>query len=246
VNLGSPQDAAPRTDLPYLRHRRLVRAAEAAPLTGGDLLDLAPAPAVEQPRSRRPPTRRRLAPARRVTLNQPLTLTPELPTVVLTRLQSAVGTLETTFYWSQPVGGRLLVAYQKKSREIRIATPTSDPVDDLDCFRLDHRHKDTRLSWDLLHVRDIDRLMLATGVGPSAHPVTGVLTLVTHSGARIEVPTVSLPQSGGVTVLVTIYNVDGELVIRAEHDKINGTLKTACAAYGYDRLTWIDDYTPVQ
>jgi hypothetical protein len=44
---------------------------------------------------------------------------------------------------------------------------------------------------------------------------------------------------------MSIYNVDGEYVVRAEMETIVGDVREAARAYGYDRITWRDDRTPV-
>ncbi len=46
-------------------------------------------------------------------------------------------------------------------------------------------------------------------------------------------------------MLVSVYNVDGELVVRAEMETIAGDVREAARAYGYDRITWRDDRHPV-
>ncbi|GLY07716.1 MULTISPECIES: hypothetical protein [Actinoplanes] len=249
--MGSPEDAPPRTDLPYLRHRRRPAVAPPEPVpvraAGGDLLDLGTptAPAVP-PRSDPPPAvRRRLAPVRRVAPDRPLALTPPTPTAVLTRIQSGVGTLTATMHWSEPGVGRLLVACQRRSREVRVLNPEPGSLVEAGGLLLDHRGGSPSLTWDLLHVREIDRLMLAVTANRGPRPLTGVLTLVTYSGARVEVP-VELPPEAMVSVLVTIFQVDGELVLRAERDTVGATLKDACDAYGYGAVTWINPYTPMQ
>jgi hypothetical protein len=47
-------------------------------------------------------------------------------------------------------------------------------------------------------------------------------------------------------MLLSLYNVRGEYVLRAELESIEGGVREACRAYGYDRITWLDDRTPVE
>ncbi len=66
----------------------------------------------------------------------------------------------------------------------------------------------------------------------------------TFGGARIDVPLETL-YVGKVAVLLSIYNLDGEFVIRAEMETIVGDVREAARAYGYDRITWRDDRSPI-
>ncbi len=66
----------------------------------------------------------------------------------------------------------------------------------------------------------------------------------TFGGARIELPLETL-YAGPIAVLLSLYNLDGELVIRAEMETIAGDVREAARAYGYDRITWRDDRIPV-
>ncbi len=45
---------------------------------------------------------------------------------------------------------------------------------------------------------------------------------------------------------LSIYQVRGEFVVRAEMQTLYGDVREACRAYGYDRITWLDDRTPVE
>jgi len=47
-------------------------------------------------------------------------------------------------------------------------------------------------------------------------------------------------------VLMSIYQVRGELVLRAEMQTLFGDVRDAARAYGYDRISWLDDRTPVE
>jgi hypothetical protein len=226
----NPELAPPRTDLPYLRHRR--RAAAVSRLVPLVLHEPAPAPAT-----------RRTAPVRRATAEQPQTLSPQLPTTVLTRLQAGVGMLTVTARWGAAGAAGLFVAYRRSTGENRLLSPLDGPYLQADNVRLDHRPAAPVLTVDLLHIRTVDRLLI--GCLPAAGPVTGALIITTHGGSRVDLP-VSAGGRPPVAVLMTAYNVDGELVLRAEQDAVDGTLQAACLAYGYDRFTWLDPQTPVR
>jgi hypothetical protein len=53
-------------------------------------------------------------------------------------------------------------------------------------------------------------------------------------------------EGGQVAVLMSIYQVRGELVLRAEMQTLFGDVRDAARAYGYDRISWLDDRTPVE
>jgi len=45
--------------------------------------------------------------------------------------------------------------------------------------------------------------------------------------------------------LASVYNIRGQLVLRSEMDLIGRTIREACRGYGFDRITWVDDSTPI-
>ena len=51
--------------------------------------------------------------------------------------------------------------------------------------------------------------------------------------------------SGGVLVALSVYNVGGQLVLRSERQLVPGTLRDACLAFGFERITWVDPFTPL-
>jgi hypothetical protein len=75
-------------------------------------------------------------------------------------------------------------------------------------------------------------------------PWAGVLATETFSGARIDVPLRREP-GPGVLVALSVYNVDGELVLRAENELLAGAVREAVRAFGFDTITWIDPTTPL-
>jgi hypothetical protein len=46
-------------------------------------------------------------------------------------------------------------------------------------------------------------------------------------------------------VFLSIYNVRGEFVIRAEMEIIAGSVRDAVKAYGFNRISWLDERTPI-
>ena len=66
----------------------------------------------------------------------------------------------------------------------------------------------------------------------------------TFGGDRIEMP-IDLAPSNAVAVLSSVYNIRGQLVLRSEMDLVGRTIREACRGHGFDRITWVDDVTPI-
>ena len=49
----------------------------------------------------------------------------------------------------------------------------------------------------------------------------------------------------GVLVALSVTQVGGELVLRAEDELVHGTFRDACQAYGFTTITWVDPWTPL-
>jgi uncharacterized protein involved in tellurium resistance len=171
------------------------------------------------------------------------------PTVTLTRVQSGVGSLEIEAICSPAVGDlRLGAAYQLRGDGTstvqyaggkRFAPSSRRPV------ILAGRDEYEYLRIDLRQVSALER-MAVYAFSESRADLTwgGTLVVTTFGGARIELPLEGL-FAGKVAVLMSIYNLDGELVIRAEMETITGDVREAARAYGYDRITWRDDRHPI-
>jgi uncharacterized protein involved in tellurium resistance len=186
---------------------------------------------------------------RRVRAGQQQLLSIKNPTVTLTRVQSGVGQLEIEAVSSPQAGDlRLGAAYQlaggvsstvQYAGGNRFAPSSRRPV--IVAGRDDYEH----LRIDLRQVRSLERLAVYA-FSESRTDLTwgGTLVVTTFGGARIELPLETL-FPGRAAVLMSIYNLDGELVIRAEMETIKGDVRDAARAYGYDRITWRDDRNPV-
>ena len=171
------------------------------------------------------------------------------PTVVLTRLQSGIGELTIEAVASSDVGDlRLGAAYELHSGTTstvqlaggnRFAPSSRRPV------IVASRDEYEQLGVDLRQVRDLKRIVVyAFSESRAQLTWSGTLVIATSGGARIELPLESL-YAGRIAVLISIYNMAGELVIRAEMETIVGDVREAARAYGFDRITWRDDRTPV-
>jgi uncharacterized protein involved in tellurium resistance len=186
----------------------------------------------------------------RIAAGQQQLLTVKTPTVTLTRVQSGVGSLEIEAVCSSAVGDlRLGAAYEladgttstvQYAGGSRFAPSSRRPV--IVAGRDEYEH----LRLDLRQVRSLRRLAVYA-VSESRQELTwgGTLVVSTFGGARIELPLEGL-FAGPIAVLMSIYNLDGELVVRAEMETLPGAdVRDAARAYGYDRITWRDDRHPV-
>jgi uncharacterized protein involved in tellurium resistance len=177
-------------------------------------------------------------------------LTPKAPTVTLTRLQSGVGALGFAAVCPPTVGDlRIGCAYQLRSGHtstVQFADGRhTAPYNSTRPVIVAHRDQYERISLDLRQSREIERLIIY-GYSPSGAPLRwdGALVVTTFGYARIKVPLDAAPQ-GGVVVFLSLYNIHGEFVLRAEMDMASGTIRDACNAYGFDRITWLDARSPV-
>jgi uncharacterized protein involved in tellurium resistance len=171
------------------------------------------------------------------------------PTVTLTRLQSGIGQLEIEAVCASAVGDlRLGAAYEltdgttstvQHAGGNRFAPSSRSPV--IVAARQEYEH----LRVDLRHVRELERMAVyAFSESRSELHWGGTLVVSTFGGGRIEVPLEAL-HPGRIAVLMSIYNLDGEFVLRAEMETIfDGDVREAARAYGYDRITWRDDRSP--
>jgi hypothetical protein len=241
-------------------------ATHAEPLTSETSLDLSPtapsAPAAAAPAPSVPPAAPE-APGfrpRRTSLGAPTLLTPQQPTVTLTRVQSGVGGLTVTAATSVGDGDlRLGCAYQLRSGAsslvqavsgVTVAPPGSRrPVIRATRDRFEALHLDLR------QVGELDRAIVylfshydavrAQPPGTKAMvPWSGVLSSETFAGVRIDVPLRRDP-GPGVLVALSVYNVGGELVLRAENELLAGSIRDAVRAFGFETITWIDPTTPL-
>ena len=172
------------------------------------------------------------------------------PTVTLTRVQSGIGQLTIEAVCSADIGDlRLGAAYQlgdgststvQFTGDRRFAPSSHRPVivagrDEYEYLRL-----------DLRRCRELERLGVYAFSESRAELVWGgTLVVTTYGGARVELPLETL-QRGRVAMLLSLYNLDGEFVIRAEMETIldDGDIREAARAYGYDRITWRDARSP--
>ena len=99
---------------------------------------------------------------------------------------------------------------------------------------------------DLRQARDLNRLLIyAFSESGGTLNWGGTLVVTTFGGARVELP-LDRPAAASVQVLLSLYNVDGEFVLRAEMEQFAGaSIRQAVDAYDFYRVTWIDARTPL-
>lgn len=177
---------------------------------------------------------------RRTHPETPTILDSRAPSVMLNRLQSGIGALTFDVTWPDATDIRMGCAFQQRSRQ----TVLIGRSDGIGPIMLETRGSRHRLLLNLLTGRHLDRLIVFAT--PSATDVSrwnGTLFITTYGGARMEVPLDS-PVPAGATVLLSAYNLSGEYVLRSEAEHVPGSLRDACLAYGFDRITWRDPNTP--
>ncbi len=169
--------------------------------------------------------------------------------VTLTRLQSGVGALVFEALSAGTAGDlRLGCAYTLADGYSSIVQHSggrnSGPPGARSPVIRAGRRDFERLTLDLRQNRRLRRLVVY-GFSESRQALRwgGTLVATTHGGARVDLP-IDRPTAGGVTVFLALYNVNGELAVRAEMTCVDGDVRDACQAYGFDRITWVDGRTP--
>jgi len=205
-----------------------------------------PAPTVPEPTL----VQKRLPTPRRARSGEQTILTPDQRSVTLNRLQSAIGTLTIQAACSAEVGHLTLgCAYQLTSGASSMATLKAGArLGPQDAHRpvlvATHDRFDT-VAVDLRQMSALQRLAIIA-FSQSRRPLRwgGTLLVTTLGDAKVAVP-IEPPGTGQVAVLLTAYNVAGEIVLRREMTPVEGSVRDACRAFGFTRISWLDDRTPV-
>jgi uncharacterized protein involved in tellurium resistance len=181
----------------------------------------------------------------------PTILNARSPIVILTRVQSGVGTLTFEAVTSAAVGDfRLGCAYQLRSGRSSTVQNNADrsyapPGERRRPILVGSRSQFERIAIDLRQITELERFVVYGFSGDGGQlRWSGTLIASTFGGDRIELP-IELAPSNAVAVLASVYNVNGQLVVRSEMDLIGTSVREACRGYGFDRITWLDDVTPV-
>lgn len=177
-------------------------------------------------------------------------LTPQEPTVTLNRVQSGVGNLTVEAVCSPAVGdiaiGALYQLTDGTSSVVQRATgPSAGPPRSRRPVLTASRGEFEQLLVDLRQSRTLERLLVyAVSESGSDLAWGGTLVTRTFGGARVDIP-LDFGSHRGPIALMSLYNVDGEYVLRAEAEKVTGAARDVALAYGYDQITWADSRTPV-
>lgn len=211
-----------------------------------------PSPPAAAARYRPPVQVRSRLPEPRTAPGVPTILQAQSPTVTLTRVQSGVGTLTFEAAVADSVGDlRLGAAYQLRSGrsstiQHQAGRRSAPPGETRRPILLAARPQFERLSLDLRQVDELERLVVYAFSGNGSQlRWGGTLLVTTFGGDRIEMPIEMPPSSRAVAVLASVYNVRGELVLRSEMDLVGTTIMQACRGYGFERISWLDDVTPI-
>ena len=200
------------------------------------------------PTSNRPDDADRSLPAR-TRQGRPTILTTKRPLVTLTRVQSGVGVLTFQAACSDSVGDlRLGCAYQFVSGQSSVIHASGLRVAPAGSRRpviIASGERFEALTVDLAQSREVERLVVyAYSASGATLNWDGTLVVQTYGGARIEVPLQRDP-AAGVLVPLSLYNINGQFVLRAEQSIIGGSIREATAAFGFERISWLDDQTPL-
>ncbi|UQX90260.1 hypothetical protein M6D93_09730 [Jatrophihabitans telluris] len=170
--------------------------------------------------------------------------------MTLSRLQSGIGVLVFTAACSPAVGDlRLGCAYELASGQSSIVQyvsgVTTGPPTGNRPLLVAARHEFEQITVDLAQSRNLVRLIVyAFSESGRVLNWGGTLVASTYGGDRVELP-LDRPPSNETGVLLSLYNVDGELTLRAEMEEFRGTVRDAVNAYGFDRITWLDGRSPL-
>jgi uncharacterized protein involved in tellurium resistance len=177
-------------------------------------------------------------------------LTARNPTATLNRLQSGVGSLTVEAACSPAVGdlsiGALYQLTDGTSSVVQrvtglVAGPPGSRRPVLTASRADF----DQIHVDLRQTRTLQRLLVyALSESGGELQWGGTLVTRTFGGARVEFPLDFVSHHGPIA-LMSLYNIDGEFVLRAEAEKVTGAVRDVSRLFGYDHITWADDHMPV-
>lgn len=177
-------------------------------------------------------------------------LTREAASLTLTRVQSGIGAVTIEAACSDAAGDlRLGCAYQLRDGATSVVQYVSGvsaaPPGTARPVIVGDRDQFERITLDLAQIRELDRFVVyAFSEQGSELRWGGTLVATTFGQAQIKLP-MDRPASAGVAVFLSAFNVDGELVLRAEYDDPAATVRDACQTFGFDRIAWLDAQTPL-
>lgn len=161
--------------------------------------------------------------------------------VALTRVQSGIGVLEVSLSVPDLDNHKIALAYECCAKKQYVLGYDRERNQGDHPFTLS---RSGRLLVDLRRVRSLRRFLVSVSACSSSVRWTGAAVVSTLGGARLEVP-LGHPGPHENLALLTGYNVDGQLVVRAEDDPQDVPLKRLCEDYGYTKVGWRDDRHPL-
>ena len=180
----------------------------------------------------------------------PTLLTRTAPVVTLAAMQSGIGRLHLEAACSPAVGDlRLAGAYRLTSGASSVVLAAdglnhAPPRSTRPLITAQHGRYE-ELVLDLVKVRDLDRLVvLAFSDSGASLNWGGTLLVTTFGGAQVKIA-LDREAAPGVLVALSVYRVNGELVLRSEAELVAGTVRDACLAYGFEDVAWLDPRTPI-
>lgn len=188
-------------------------------------------------------------PVRRLDADDREILAPTRPTLALTRVQSGVGRLAVELFAPPAPAVALACILTDADGESTVVDPTHPrsppPPTTTDPLITFSGNGFGSFGINLRRSRELSRLIVvATAVVEPQIDWTGTLSLTTFGGGRIDIPLDATPAST-TTIVASIYNVDGEYVLRAEGQPMNGSLREAARSFGFDTISWLDPRTPI-
>ncbi|WP_024794834.1 hypothetical protein [Tomitella biformata] len=258
LDLDPPvRPAAPSSDLDLTPTAAAPRPPAPLPTPGTvsldlDLdLDLSPGPSPTSPGLPAPAAPRPGPPPVRAESGRRVILTYAEPIVTLTRIQSGIGSLEMEGAWTQNDGGpvRLGCAYELRSGASSTVQLTGGrgtaPPGSRRPVIVARGGEFEGFGLDLRQCGELARLIVYA-YSESGAPVdwTGTFITRTYGNARIEMPLAQVGPSS-LAVLTSMYNIGGQLVMRAELEPMSGSVRDACQAFGFDKITWLDERTSI-
>lgn len=182
-----------------------------------------------------------------VVAGRPTLLSRDRPTIALTRVQSGVGVLRVTSAVSAGIGDFRLaaLAHLTTGETVLLDHNRGMATAPAASRRPVVQAVDRGFLVDLRQTPRLARLVVL-GFSPTAATLawSGALRVETIGGARVDVPLEREPGAGSLVAL-SLVNVGGRLVLRAERELVPGALREAALAYGFDELTWVDAWTPL-
>lgn len=159
------------------------------------------------------------------------------PVVGLSRAQSGIGSMSVRM--EAPGGGLVLGLLAEDTDGVQaVIGPASEP------FPIAALHPSGHVLINLRRVRELRRVLIFVTAKSPRSVWQGLITATLPSGTKAHT-SLTFPEPGENAAAFSILVVDGHLVLRAERDHRDIPLRVLARAYGYSRIAWVNDRTPV-